>query len=49
MTGNSINAFQMAQQQFDHVADLLDLDSSIREFLRWPMREFHFKIPVRPG
>jgi len=37
----------MAQQQFDHVADLLHLDPSVREFLRWPMREFHFRIPVR--
>jgi len=47
MSENSINAFEMAQQQFDHVADLLELDASVREFLRWPMREFHFKIPVR--
>ncbi len=47
MSENSVNAFQMAQKQFDHVADMLNLDQSIREFLRWPMREFHFKIPVR--
>jgi glutamate dehydrogenase (NAD(P)+) len=42
-----INPFQMAQQQFDHVADLLNLDPAIREFLRWPQREFHFRIPVK--
>ena len=47
MSENSVNAFQMAQQQFDHVADMLDLEPAVREFLRWPMREFHFKIPVR--
>jgi len=42
-----INAFEMAQQQFDQVADMLNLDPSVREFLRWPQREFHFRIPVR--
>jgi glutamate dehydrogenase (NAD(P)+) len=41
------NAFKMAQQQFDHVAEQLRLDPQVREFLRWPMREFHFRIPVR--
>ncbi|GAB4523148.1 MAG: NAD-specific glutamate dehydrogenase [Anaerolineales bacterium] len=42
-----INAFHMAQQQFDHVADMLNLDPEVREMLRWPMREFKFMIPVR--
>jgi len=37
----------MAQRQFDHVAELLNLDPQVREILRWPMREFHFRIPVR--
>ena len=41
------NAFQMAQRQFDHVADQLNLDQQVREYLRWPMREFSFRIPVR--
>ncbi len=41
------NAFQMAQQQFDQVADQLNLDQQVREYLRWPLREFHFRIPVR--
>ena len=41
------NAFQMAQQQFDHVAEQLRLDPQVREYLRWPMREYHFRIPVR--
>lgn len=41
------NAFEMAQQQFDHVAQLLNLDPQVAEILRWPLREFHFRIPVR--
>ena len=42
-----LNAFDMAQEQFDHVAKLLKLNSAISEVLRWPMREFSFRIPVR--
>jgi glutamate dehydrogenase (NAD(P)+) len=41
------NAFEMAQRQFDHVASLLKLDPQVCEMLRWPMREYHFRIPVR--
>ena len=41
------NAFEMAQRQFDHVADLLKLEPHVREILRWPLREFAFRIPVR--
>jgi glutamate dehydrogenase len=41
------NEFEMAQKQFDHVAKLLKLDAEVAEVLRWPMREFHFRIPVR--
>ena len=41
------NAFEMAQAQFDHVANMLQLDPEVREILRWPLREFHFRIPVR--
>ncbi len=42
----TINAFQMAQSQFDHVAKLLNLDPQVGEMLRWPSREFKFMIPV---
>jgi glutamate dehydrogenase len=42
-----INAFQMAQQQFDGVARQLNLDPQVAEILRWPSREFKFTIPVR--
>jgi glutamate dehydrogenase (NAD(P)+) len=41
------NAFEMAQAQFDRVADILDLDQGTRDLLRNPMREFQFLIPVR--
>ena len=41
------NAFEMAQAQFDHVANMLQLDPEVCEILRWPLREFHFRIPVR--
>ena len=43
----STNAFEMAQAQFDNAADELGLDQQVRDYLRWPMREFHFRIPVR--
>jgi glutamate dehydrogenase (NAD(P)+) len=41
-----INAFQMAQSQFDHVSGQLNLDPQVAEMLRWPTREFKFMIPV---
>jgi len=47
MQEKSFNAFTMAQQQFDQVAEKLGLDAGTRELLRNPMREFHFSIPVR--
>ena len=42
-----INAFEMAQKQFDDVAKQLKLDPGVAEVLRWPMREYSFRIPVR--
>lgn len=47
MADKSFNPFEMAQAQFDKVADLLNLDQATRDFLRNPMREFQFSIPVR--
>lgn len=44
---SSTNAFEMAQAQFDHVASMLQLEPQVCEMLRWPMREFTFRIPVR--
>ena len=43
----AFNAFEMAQSQFDKSADILGLDAATRDLLRWPLREYHFAIPVR--
>ncbi len=43
----AFNSFQIAQAQFDKVAKYLGLDPATRELLRYPLREFHFAIPVR--
>ncbi len=42
-----LNPFEMAQRQFDEVADQLELEPGVRAMLRQPLREFHFRIPVR--
>ena len=47
MASQGFNAFEMAQQQFDKVADLLDLDQGTRDLLRDAKREYQFLIPVR--
>lgn len=47
MTAAVYNPFENAQEQFDKVAALLELDSGIRELLRQPMQEIHFTIPVK--
>jgi glutamate dehydrogenase len=39
--------YQVAQRQFDRAADLLDLGKATRDLLRYPVREYHFSIPVR--
>jgi len=41
------NSFEMAQEQFDRVAQLLEIDRATRDLLRWPLREYAFAIPVR--
>jgi len=47
MATKAFNSFEMAQAQFDHVAGVLDLDQATRDLLRFPLREYHFAIPVR--
>ncbi|MDF1610687.1 MAG: Glu/Leu/Phe/Val dehydrogenase [Stygiobacter sp.] len=47
MASKEFNPFEMAQAQFDKVADLLNLDSATRELLRDPLREYAFSIPVK--
>ncbi len=41
------NPFEIAQAQFDEAAERLGLDDGMREFLRWPQREFHVRLPIR--
>lgn len=47
MADKSYNPFETAQAQFDRVANILDLDRATRDLLRYPMREYHFSIPIR--
>ena len=46
MTEN-LNPFAIAQAQLDKAAAFLELDPDMHAFLREPLREFHFSIPVR--
>jgi len=41
------NSFEMAQFQFDQIAERLDLDPGSHQLLRNPLREYSFAIPVR--
>lgn len=43
----NLNPFAIAQAQLDEAAAVLQLDPDMHAFLRQPMREFHFTIPVR--
>jgi len=47
MEDKSYNPFKTAQKLFDQAAELLELDQATRDFLRYPMREYQFNIPVR--
>lgn len=42
-----LNPFAIAQRQLALAADLMGLDETTHELLRWPMREFHVRIPVK--
>ena len=46
MESKSYNPFHVAQNQFDSVAAMLELDEGVKELLRQPMREYQFTIPV---
>ncbi|NHZ72163.1 MAG: glutamate dehydrogenase, partial [Aquificales bacterium] len=43
----NLNPFAIAQAQLDEAAKILQLDPDMHAFLREPMREFHFTIPVK--
>ncbi len=47
MSNKAYNPYKNAQEQFDKVASILELDEATRELLRQPMREYHVTIPVR--
>jgi glutamate dehydrogenase (NAD(P)+) len=47
MADAAFNPFEMAQSQFDRIAEQLELDEGTRGILRNPLREYHFLIPVR--
>lgn len=47
MAVKNFNAFEMAQKQFDNVAEKLNLDQATKDLLRNPLREYHFSIPVK--
>ncbi|MBU4228064.1 Glu/Leu/Phe/Val dehydrogenase [bacterium] len=41
-----MNPFKLVQAQFDHNAELLNLDPALREFMREPERAMQFTIPI---
>ncbi|MDY0095613.1 MAG: Glu/Leu/Phe/Val dehydrogenase [Candidatus Vecturithrix sp.] len=47
MAESIFNAFKMAQQQFDEIAEQMNLEQSTRELLRNPLREYYLSIPVK--
>ncbi len=42
-----LNPFAFAQQQIDEASRLLNLEPAMHELLRWPMKEYHFTLPVK--
>ncbi|MCX6030494.1 MAG: Glu/Leu/Phe/Val dehydrogenase [Chloroflexi bacterium] len=44
---SSLNPFEIAQHQLDEAAAILKLSPGMHAFLRQPMRELHFSIPVQ--
>jgi glutamate dehydrogenase len=47
MNAKTYNPYETAQEQFDRIADELELSQPARDLLRTPIREYHFSIPVR--
>jgi glutamate dehydrogenase (NAD(P)+) len=44
---SELNPFKIAQAQLDEAAEIMELDPSVHELLRWPLREFHVTLPVK--
>jgi len=47
MVEQAYNPFRIAQEQFEQAAAVLNLDQGAVDFLRIPMREYHFSIPLK--
>jgi glutamate dehydrogenase (NAD(P)+) len=47
MMTQAMNPFAIAQRQLALAAEVMGLDDTTHEFLRWPMREFHVRFPVK--
>jgi len=47
MISRPYNLFEIAQRQFDRIADKLQLNQATRDLLCVPMREHQFSIPIR--
>lgn len=47
MSAENLNPFTIAQTQLDEAAAVLGLDPDMHAFLRQPMMELHFTIPVK--
>jgi glutamate dehydrogenase (NAD(P)+) len=43
----TLNPFVIAQRQLDQAAQIMGLDPTVHELLRWPLRELHVRLPVR--
>lgn len=46
-SGLAFNPFEMAQAQFDTIADIMGVEQPVRELLRNPMHEHSFAVPVK--
>jgi glutamate dehydrogenase (NAD(P)+) len=42
-----MNPFSIAQRQLALAAEVMALDDTTHELLRWPMREFHVRFPIK--
>ena len=42
-----LNPFKIAQKQLEMAAAKLNLDKATTEFLKWPMKEFVYTIPLK--
>ena len=42
-----VNPFKIAQRQLALAAEVMGLDQTTHELLRWPMRELHVRFPVK--